>query len=374
LSERPVISSMAGLPVIPKTIGDMRHNQTGLWRYLTPRIKDQAAPCQNACPLGMPSPDFINDLIQKDASAALGRIMDYNPLPGITGRLCYHPCQSKCLRKGLDQSVQIQKLECFAANAAPPPPNQAARAPDMQVVVLGAGPLGLSTAFFLGRAGVAASVLDPHERAGGFLIGVDKAKLPAEVLSRETSRLADYAGITLHTGLDSDSLNAAAGSQAWKLAIYDQTAHGGESACGIELTRLAERLPAELPILDSSGVSPADGYKPSQAAPAVAAGRTLAIEALISLGLVEKVGALKVQAAEAKAQNPINPADMHYEFFKEKNSAIAQAKDGVISGGQALAEAERCLSCGHCNLCGRCRFFARMSRSAWPGRRQSRSG
>ena len=62
---------MADLPKAPMTIGDMTYNRTGLWRYLMPAIHDRVAPCQIACPLGMPSPDFINDLIRQDAGPGL---------------------------------------------------------------------------------------------------------------------------------------------------------------------------------------------------------------------------------------------------------------------------------------------------------------
>ena len=357
MSQKPEISRMADLPVVPITIGDMSFNRTGLWRYLMPVVKDRTAPCQAACPLGMPSPDFINDLIQRDASAALGRIMELNPLPGITGRLCYHPCQAKCLRKELDQAVQIQKLEQYAADAAGDPLAPPDAGGQVKAAVLGAGPLGLSAAYFLGRAGVEVTLYDPLEQAGGFLSALDPSKLPEEVLNRETARLGRAAGINYVLGADFAALQPSEIGHGLDIALYDRTAHAAKSAPADSLDRLCVQLKTNKPLLDSAALCPGGAYKASQAALAIAAGRDLALQAMQTLGMHKEYSILKGLTEAGRTENAISAEDIRYKLFTKEPSAIGASKGQSITGPQALAEAERCLSCGHCNLCGRCLVF-----------------
>jgi Pyruvate/2-oxoacid:ferredoxin oxidoreductase delta subunit len=357
LRGRPEITRMADLPKVPITIGDMTHNRTGLWRYLMPAIHDRVAPCQIACPLGMPSPDFINDLIRQDAARALDRIMELNPLPGITGRLCYHPCQSKCLRRGLDSNVQIQRLERYLADKAPEPATSAPESLKAQVAVLGAGPLGLSTAYFLGRMGISVTVCDLLDQPGGFLASVDNDKLPKEILGRETTRLIRLANIQLKLGGDYSALDSGGMKQGWRLIIHDRTAHAKDSGPAKSLIMLSSRLSSGHLMLDTTGVCPRDIYKANQIAIAVAAGRELAVQALISLGFRQQSDELKGLINSGQTESAISTRDIRYELFDEQESVCVDSEGQALYGEQALAEAKRCLSCGHCNLCGRCLVF-----------------
>ncbi len=354
---KPEITRMADLPKVPITIGDMSYNRTGLWRYLMPAIHDRVAPCQIACPLGMPSPDFINDLIRQDAARALNRIMEINPLPGITGRLCYHPCQSKCLRRGLDSNIQIQMLERYLADTAPEPAASAPKSLKAQVAVLGAGPLGLSTAYFLGRMGISVTVCDPLDQPGGFLASVDDDKLPKEILVRETNRLISLANIQLKLGDDYSTLDSDSMKQGWRLIIHDQTAHAKDSGPAKSLTMLSSQLSSGRLLLNTTGVCLRNIYKANQIAIAVAAGRELAAQALSSLGFSQQSDELKGLINSGQTESSISTRDIRYELFDEQDSVCAGSKGQTLSDEQALAEARRCLSCGHCNLCGRCLVF-----------------
>ena len=354
---KPEIARMADLPKVPITIGDMTYNRTGLWRYLMPAIHDRIAPCQIACPLGMPSPDFINDLIRQEPARALNRIMELNPLPGITGRLCYHPCQSKCLRREIDSNVQIQMLERYLADTAPEPAPSAPKSLKTQVAVLGAGPLGLSTAYFLGRMDISVTVCDPLDQPGGFLGSMDNDKLPKEILGRETKRLISLANIQLKLGNDYSGLDSGGMKQGWQLIILDQTAHVKDSASAKSLTMLSNQLSSGRLRLDTTGVCLRGIYKANQIAMAVAAGRELALQALSSLGFSQQSKELKALINSGKTENPISKRDIRFELFDEQDSGCADFKGQTLSDEQVLAEAKRCLSCGHCNLCGRCLVF-----------------
>ena len=357
MNPKSEITRMADLPKAPVTIGDMTYNRTGLWRYLMPTIRDRVAPCQAACPLSMPSPDFINDLIRKNPGGALNRILDINPLPGLTGRLCYHPCQSKCLRRELDGNVQIQMLERYLADTAPEPATSAPTDPIAQVAVLGAGPLGLSAAYFLGRMGVSVTVCDPLDQPGGFLASVDNDKLPEEILGRETNRLIHLANIQLKMGNEYSALNSDSMDQGWRLIIHDLTAHDKDSESAKELAVLSSRLSPGRLLLDTSGVAPQNAYKASQIAVALAAGRELAAQALSLLGFSQQSEALKGLSDNDQTESLISAKDIRYELFEKQEAVDADSKIQTFSDEQALTEAQRCLSCGHCNLCGRCLVF-----------------
>ncbi|MEW6262206.1 MAG: NAD(P)-binding protein [Thermodesulfobacteriota bacterium] len=345
---------MEELPVIPITIGDMRFNRTGLWRFLTPVVRDQSAPCRRACPLGMPTPAFINDLIAADVVQALARILEVNPLPGVTGRLCYHPCQTDCLRRSLDRPVRIQLLEQYVADTTPAPVGDRERdGTKGRGALLGAGPLGLTAAYFLARAGLRVTVFDPLDRPGGFLIGLEEKQLPTGVLARETARLAWLAGLEMRLNADPGTFGDAEPDVAWDLILYDRTAHpaGGKEAA--LLAGMAERLSRSHTVLDTEDLSPAQGYKASQVALAVAAGRELAARALRALGLEDEVPI----GASGPSAGPVSREELRYDVLAAQAGRDTGARNEVSSPAQAREEAELCFSCGRCNLCGRCLLF-----------------
>jgi len=357
MKEKSVMTNIADLPKAPVTSGDMAFNRTGLWRYLMMSIRDRTAPCQAACPLGMPSPGFINDLILKEPNRALDRIMEINPLPGITGRLCYHPCQSKCLRRELDGTVHIQMLERYLADTASDPAISAPKNLGAQVMVLGAGPLGLSAAYFLGRMGISVTIADPLDQAGGFLAAMETNRLPKEILCRETDRLIRLANIRPMLGDEFFGLNSVSTDHGWRLIIHDQTAHNKDSDPAKSLDVLSSRLSMGRQLLDTVGVGPRGAYKASQVASALAAGRELASQALSLLGFSRESQEINKLSSSDQKESSISARDVRYELFDRQDSVCADPKTQTLSDTQALDEAKRCLSCGHCNLCGRCLVF-----------------
>lgn len=318
------IDSVMQLPVMPLTIEDMTWNKTGTWRLLTPVQRDKTAPCRAACPLGQPLPQMIHQLAQGDPAAGLTLLMAYNPMPGVTGRVCYHPCQAKCLRKDLDQGVAIQSLEKSVAEADGAPVLERRDDTGKLVAVCGSGPAGLAAAYFLGLAGHAVTVLEPGETAGGFLTQAKAGQLPPEALAREIARLAQAAGVEIRT-------QAARGFLAgMDLVLVDLSAYAQGSEEAQAVSALAQGGPDPL-VLNAEG-----GYKPSQVAHALALGREAANQAQAALGL-----------PAVFAQPELGPVatveDLTLGFF-----APAPVSE------QAQEEAARCLSCGTCNLCQQC--------------------
>ena len=357
MTEHLDIQKLSDLPVIPITIGDMQFNRTGLWRFLEPVIREKAAPCRQACPLGMPSPAFINDLAGQDVDRALARIMEVNPLPGITGRLCYHPCQAGCLRRALDRPIHIQALERHIAETGGEPDVPMNVAPERHVAVLGAGPAGLTAAYFLGRAGIHTTVIDTLDRAGGFLAGVEEKKLPRAVLAKEVERLCRLAALELHLNVDAHTVDDPAPGRDWDLVIYDESAHTGGTAAGAGLAHLAERMSGSFPLVDTENLFPPEGYKVSQVAVTVAAGRLLAVRAVEAMGLEIEGLTGEVTEGDDLGSAPVEEKDIRFDLFAAQTKPIIDSSAKTISDAQARQEAERCLSCGRCNLCGRCLIF-----------------
>ena len=140
MAERIKIEKLSQLPQAPVTLDSMAWNPTGLWRYLEPSAQNKTAPCRKACPADMPSPAFIEAIAKGDPSRALEIILKVNPLPGVTSRLCYHPCQINCLRRRLDRPLKVPELERHAADQGEPPAPPARPAREQKVAVLGSGP------------------------------------------------------------------------------------------------------------------------------------------------------------------------------------------------------------------------------------------
>jgi Pyruvate/2-oxoacid:ferredoxin oxidoreductase delta subunit len=341
MREKVLIRSLGELPPVPCTVDGMDWNPTGLWRYLAPVMREKAAPCTGACPAGNPLPRMMAALAAGEPGLALAALMEANPLPGVTGRLCYHPCQRDCLRREVDRALPIQALERFAADRAPeprpapPPPAGAAR-----VAVLGAGPAGLTCAYLLGRAGLAVAVHDPAQAAGGFLAGAKG--LPPRALAREVRRLAACAGLELRPGgLEGEPWNGAA------LVVADETSHAPGSPEALAVARAAERAQEAGARLVRPQTEPGfAGFKPAQAAHAVGLGQRLAAEAREALGL----------AAPPAAPEPLAREAVHTGRFAPEKPAKKQPA-APLRPQRARSEAARCLSCGRCNLCQDCALF-----------------
>jgi Pyruvate/2-oxoacid:ferredoxin oxidoreductase delta subunit len=336
--EKKKIESVRQLPVMPLTIEDMTWNKTGTWRLLTPEAQDKTPPCQAACPIGQPTADFIQAVLARDWNRALELLLEANPLPGVTGRLCYHPCQARCLRKELDGPVSIQELEKAVADLGKTPEVAKAAPTGRKVAVCGAGPAGLTASYHLSLQGCEVSVFDPGEQPGGFLKDVSAEKLPPEVLDREISRLAAIGGIRFR--MKAVSLDAG----EYDLTIVDRTAYQPESE---EARAVEAMMCGEGPRLDIETPKGSSSFKAANVAHAVALGRRIASEALRRLGM----NSGDINQSKGRV---VTKEDIKFHRLPDKTSAgsLAQAENTVDE--EAVLEAGRCMSCGTCNLCQSC--------------------
>ena len=323
---------------MPLSIEDMTWNKTGTWRLLTPEAQDKTPPCRAACPIGQPIADFIQAVLARNWNRALELLLEANPLPGVTARLCYHPCQAKCLRKELDGPVSIQELEKAVADLGNTPEVAKEAPAGRKVAVCGAGPAGLTASYHLALQGCQVTVFDPGDQPGGFLRDVRAEKLPPEVLEREISRLAAISGIRFR--MKAVSLDA----EEYDLTIVDRTAYKPES----EKARAVEALMSgEGHRLDIETPKGHAGFKAAHVAQAVALGRRIASEALRRLGL-------NPGETSRGTGRLVTEEDIKFHRLPDKISTdfLAQAENTVDE--EAVLEAGRCLSCGTCNLCQSC--------------------
>jgi formate dehydrogenase (NADP+) beta subunit len=171
----------------------------GPQRLRRPIYLDLRPPCSHACPAGESVQEWLALAQAGRHREAWETILQANPLPAVHGRVCYHPCETSCNREQLDGTVSIHAVERFLGDLAieqrwPLPP--AAPASGRRVLVVGAGPSGLSAAHHLRRLGHTVVVRDAGPVAGGMMhFGIPAYRLPRAVLDAETARLAE-GGVT----------------------------------------------------------------------------------------------------------------------------------------------------------------------------------
>jgi len=151
------------------------------------------APCQGSCPAGNPIPQFLYLAGEGRYDEALQTLLRENPFPGVCGRVCFHPCETDCNRGQYDESVSIRAMERYVSDTAS---NQLPNLTPIQnrdakkVAVVGAGPAGLSCAYFLSLLGHQVAIFEAKKEPGGIMRwGIPEYRLPKSVLKREIRRI-----------------------------------------------------------------------------------------------------------------------------------------------------------------------------------------
>jgi NADPH-dependent glutamate synthase beta subunit-like oxidoreductase len=169
------------------------HSRAGPVRDRRPVYVDLLPPCNAGCPAGENIQAYLADVKAGEHERAWRQLVADNPLPAIHGRVCYHPCENVCNRKRLDASVSIHSVERFLGDLAreqrwtfDPPPQSSGK----RVLVVGAGPSGLSAAYHLARLGHQVEIRDAGPEPGGMMrYGIPAYRLPRDVLGDELERI-----------------------------------------------------------------------------------------------------------------------------------------------------------------------------------------
>jgi formate dehydrogenase beta subunit len=165
---------------------------TNAMRWQRAVYVDLLPPCNNACPAGLNIQAWLALAQAGRYEEAWRKYMEENPLPATHGRACYHPCESGCNRQYLDQSVAIHSIDRFLGDLALEKgwTIPAGTPTGKRVLVVGAGPAGLSCAYHLRRLGHEAEIRDGGEEPGGMMrYGMPAYRLPREGLSKEIARI-----------------------------------------------------------------------------------------------------------------------------------------------------------------------------------------
>jgi len=162
------------------------------------------APCQSACPAGVDVPGFVALTGEQRYAEALKLHRERNPFAAVCARVCFHTCEDKCRRATLDTSVSIRGVKRFMVDqevvVQVPEVRLDEKNAAKKIAIIGAGPAGLSCAYFLARLGYRPKIFEKEMRPGGMLVQTIPAyRLPRETLAKEI-RMIEKLGVKIETG------------------------------------------------------------------------------------------------------------------------------------------------------------------------------
>ncbi|HEU0237932.1 MAG TPA: NAD(P)-binding protein [Micromonosporaceae bacterium] len=202
-------------------VGTSLANKTGTWRTQLPVYVSRRPPCATACPAGEDPQKWLYQAEDGDYETAWRTIMAVNPFPAVIGRVCFHPCQTSCNRAQLDEAVGINSVERFIGDEAlrrgwtmP-----VAVSTGRRVLVIGAGPAGMTAAYQLARLGHTVVVKESAPHAGGMLTyGIPRYRLPRDIVDAEIARIAAM-GVTIELDSPVEDLAAELREGGWDAAF-----------------------------------------------------------------------------------------------------------------------------------------------------------
>ena len=198
---------IAGVTPPPTEKEGQRLFPTGNFRFYRPVYRDKTPPCNHACPTGEQIQKYLDHVKHDRYLDGYLTILEDNPMPAVTGRVCYHPCETACNRAVHDEPIGIRGVERFLGDfglkladnpvkPALPPLN------GQTVAIVGSGPGGLGCAYHLRRKGYASVIFEALDQPGGMLrAGIPAWHLPGEVLDAEIAKLLDLGGIEIRCGV-----------------------------------------------------------------------------------------------------------------------------------------------------------------------------
>lgn len=162
----------------------------------------QPVPCVSLCPAGVDVPGYIALISEGRYKDAIRLIRKDNPMPATCALVCEHPCETRCRRNMIDDSINIRGLKRFAVeNAGEVPAEEKAPSTGKKVAIVGAGPSGLSAAYYLSIMGHDVEIFEQRQKLGGMLrYGIPSYRLPREVLDEEINTILST-GIKVHKGI-----------------------------------------------------------------------------------------------------------------------------------------------------------------------------
>ncbi|HNY01744.1 MAG TPA: FAD-dependent oxidoreductase [Bacteroidales bacterium] len=164
------------------------------------------APCTDTCPTHQEIPEYMHHTAAGDLPAAFATVFRTNPFPSVTGMICDHLCQIKCTRINYDESVKIREIKRYIAESTPAvalPPAHSIQG-EGRIAIVGAGPAGLSCAWFLRQAGMEVDIYEQKKETGGMVAAaIPSFRLSTEAIRTDVDRIL-ASGVRLHEGVEVD--------------------------------------------------------------------------------------------------------------------------------------------------------------------------
>ena len=194
-----------GMVINTKTPRVIRSRKVALELLLSDHDGDCKAPCSLACPAGTDCQGYVGMIANGEYKEAIKLIKDKIPMPASIGRVCPHPCEKACRRQNVEEPISIAWLKSFAADMDLKSDDvfkpEVAEATGKKVAVIGGGPGGLTTAYYLKIMGHDVTVYDAMPNMGGMLrYGIPQYRLPKEVVEREVQEIASI-GVKLQNNV-----------------------------------------------------------------------------------------------------------------------------------------------------------------------------
>ncbi|MBP1746066.1 MAG: FAD-dependent pyridine nucleotide-disulfide oxidoreductase, partial [Deltaproteobacteria bacterium] len=190
-------------PLAPFSQGSTEIFLTGHWSSRKPVYVEKTSPCREGCPIGNDIARAFHHAAKGEYDEALRIYRQDNPLPGVCGRVCYHPCETACNRKSFDEAINIRGFERFLADHGKVDITREMtdnKRPET-IAIVGSGPAGLSAAYHLARLGFGVTIFEALPEPGGMLMyGIPEYRLPREVLRKEIGYIRDL-GVEMKTGI-----------------------------------------------------------------------------------------------------------------------------------------------------------------------------
>jgi 2-oxoacid:acceptor oxidoreductase delta subunit (pyruvate/2-ketoisovalerate family) len=213
--------------------GSSLANHTGSWRTAKPVYLDRLPPCNHQCPAGEDIQGWLFHAESGNYEKAWHHLTRDNPFPAIMGRVCYHSCEGACNRGKLDEAVGINSVERFLGDEAIKRGWKFAAVDQesgKKVLIVGAGPSGMSAAYHLRRLGHAVTVMEAGPLLGGMMrFGIPKYRLPREALDAEMQRIVDL-GVTVKLNAKVDNILESMKAGGFDAAFLAVGAHIGKRA------------------------------------------------------------------------------------------------------------------------------------------------
>jgi formate dehydrogenase beta subunit len=192
--------------------------------------EEVTVPCKHACPAGINVPLYVYLVGQEKYQESIAIVREKVPFPGVLGRVCFHPCEEACRRAALNEPISIKSLKRFVADRDDGLWRQHSRqlpSTGKKVAIVGAGPAGLTAAYYLAKAGHTVNVFEQLPVAGGMMrVGIPDYRLPPEILNAEI-KVIEEAGVEIKLNSRVESVDALF-EQGYRAVFLAPGAHRGQ--------------------------------------------------------------------------------------------------------------------------------------------------